>query len=270
LHAASGCDRVLTGAPTFPGYTWPIHTEACYSLRWSVQEVYPQIGMSTTSWNPQVMIRTETVQSDGIVVVMDIPAAEYVTAGEGQVTDLPAMRLGPMSVHAVLTPQGYWKDVHWSVPTNPTLPPSVLTAMLPLSDLLPLVPVNGWTADRPMDVYIPASTLEIGGLHIQLRTPQHFAVHIAPSVRDGHWTVRSTLTLPSKLPIFVKGPSTPGQPRGLYPGTITAHRVTQDDLKGRDGGRLIRAEGTWQGTISTANSRQSNFTARWELTQIGS
>ncbi len=258
--------------PTFIGYHWPTHTSAKYQLHWQVEERYPRASTSTTSttsWNPDVTIRTGSITREGLSVSMDIEPAQYATTEVGDVTVPPAMTLDAMSVQAVLTSQGSWKDVHWSLPAKAILPRSVLAAMLPLQDFLPLVPAGGWTAGQPTEVSYTASALDIASFHVETKRSVDMEVKITPSVGNVHWTVRSTLTLPSDLPVFLIGPPTSSHPDGLYPATITAHRVTIADLAGRDGGWLIHGKGAWEGTLYTTNTGLADFTESWELTKIG-
>jgi len=204
--------------PTFLGYHWPIHTETKYQLHWRVQEMHPGVGTSTTSWDPQVIIRTGTIQPEGLAVVMDIQAAAYATTGEGNMTASPAMTLEAMSVLAVLTPQGHWEDVQWSVLTNPMTPRSVLTAMLRLSDLLPSIPVDGWAAGKPTDASFPAATLNIAGLHMEPRTP---GAQKCTSYRRSRTVTGPFIRRLASLAIFLfssKGHRLPAIPRDSTPG----------------------------------------------------
>ena len=267
--------RPAPSAPRFPGYHWPTHAQTTYQLTLRVHEVDPGVGTSTssstTSWNPRVTIRTGAVNREGVSVTMDIQAAPYTTTAAGAQTSPPPMTLGAMSVQAVLTRLGRWRAVRWSLPAHPALPRQVLTAMLPLQDLLPRVPERGWTAGHAVLVPYSLGSLELPSFHVaavRAGGPVPFAQWVVPSVGNHHWTVRDVLNTPRALSVFLVGPSTASRPNGLYPATLTAKLVTVDDLAGRDGGLLMHALGTAQVTAITPGNRLSRMTARWELTQV--
>jgi len=264
----------------FLSYHWPANTETQYQLLWRIHQMNPVVGgaieASTISWDPQVIIRTGTASQEGLPVVMNIQSAQYMTTETGM-EESPAITVEAMSVHAVLTPRGHWNVVQWSIPPGnpifPRLPRSILTAMFPLQDLLPPIPADGWTAGQTVEVPYPERILVIAFFHTEPQNPVDLRVKLEPTVRDHHWTVHSALSLPRDLPVFLVGPSTPDQPDGRYPATMTAHRVTVTELVGRDEGSLVHGLGMWQGTLRSGpgtNRPSSPFTARWDLIKIGS
>jgi len=256
--------------PTFPGYHWPAHTATAYQMRWQIREVDPSIGTttvaSTIGWDPRLTIQTGTLTPMGTAVTINIAAASETTSTSSG-TAPPPTPIGAMSVRGTLTPDGKWQNVRWSIPATTTLPRSILTAMLPLRDLLPLVSVDGWTAGHPVAVPYPTNDLEIPEFHIVMRRPKLLRERVMPSVGNHRWTIRTVLSLPRDLPVFVIGPATAGHPNGRYPATLSAHLVTVDDLAGNDGGLLKKAVEKVEGLLTTENT-PSRFTADWSLTAI--
>lgn len=261
-----------TSGPTFTGYHWSAHASTTYQMRWKIREVDPSVDnttvVSTIAWDPRVTIQTGAMTSMGTAVTLNIAGASETTSTASGTAPPPTV-IGAMSVRATLTPDGAWQRVRWSIPTTAVLPRSILTAMLPLQNLLPLVPSGGWTAGHSRIVSYLASDLEIPEFHVVMKQPASLTERMIPSVGNHHWTVRTMLNLPSDLRVFLLGPVTSSHPNGRYSATMSAHLVTVDNLAGNDGGELQQVVETAQGQLTTANT-PSQFTATWSLTAIRS
>lgn len=209
---ALGAVASAASAPTFSGYSWPMHQHWQYQTDLtnavSAQLLVPNQDLSrsttgsgmtqvtvkeTEHWMPELTIRTGGIQAGGMFVELTLAkaplllsvAAPQMGADQGQSLAMPAL-----TVEGRLTRDGQWTIIK-PLTAEGALPSGVSAkALVPMattnSNFVPPVPALGWLSGQSFthDVSLDPTTLLASLL----------SGDSATVVKGGDWTVASQVT----------------------------------------------------------------------------